>query len=75
MGVAVRNFNHFSKTKQGTPSRGRLSNRFWDCMSHDCSEKFRIYGVNTKARVAESPHYGKNKGKTLDMYTRWDITV
>lgn len=39
-GVGVRNFNHFSKTKQATPSRGRLSNRFWDCVSHDCSEKF-----------------------------------
>lgn len=40
MGVGVRNFNHFSKTKQGTPIRGRLSNRFQGCMSQDCSEKF-----------------------------------
>lgn len=40
VGVGVKNFNHFSKRKNGTPSCGRLSNRFWDCMSHDCSEKF-----------------------------------
>lgn len=40
--IGVWNFNHFSKTKQGTPRRGRLSNRFWNCVSRDCSEKFRF---------------------------------
>ena len=55
MGGGVRNFNHFSETKQGTPTRGRLSNRFWECPSHDCSGKVWIWrrGLNTKARLSE----------------------
>lgn len=43
LGGGGRNFNHFSKTKQGTLSGWRLSNRFWDRVSHYSSEKF-VFG-------------------------------
>lgn len=43
LGVGGRNFNHFSKTKQGMLSGWRLSNRFWDRVSHHSSEKL-VFG-------------------------------